>query len=151
VKLILLLIMPISLMAQEPKYSFKHLDCNIRYSKSDDFMNKLAHKKLSDKAFVVKDYVDGDRMNVGDLYFHLEYLRDPSKLWKDCIVKVAIKKASGQKALPKDKSLYSRSVKRSLPRLTFDGNERCTRALKDAFIHIPYCQTMTVNEKVKGN
>jgi hypothetical protein len=152
VKLLLLLtLVSTTVFAQSPQYTFKHIDCNIRFTSTGDFLNTMARQKLADKSFIVKDFVDGDRMNVGDLYFTLEYVRDPKKLWKDCIVNVAIKKAKGQKALPKDKVLYSRSIKRALPRHTFNGNERCTRALKDAFIHIPYCQTMTVNEKVQGN
>lgn len=111
----------------------------------------MAHQKLKERSFNIKSFVDGDKMNVGDLYFHLEYIRDPKKLWKDCIVNVAVKKATGQRPLSKDRTLYRRSVKRSLPRHTFDGNERCTRALKDAFINIPYCVPMSVEEKVQGN
>ena len=56
-----------------------------------------------------------------------------------------------KKAFPKDKTLYERSVRRALPRHTFSGNERCKRALKDTFVHIPKCIPMTINEKIKGN
>lgn len=139
-----------SAFAQQ-EYVFKHLDCKVRFSKTDDFLNELAHEKLSDKGYKTHDFVNTDKMNVGDLYFHLEYSRAGMKLWKDCIVNVAIKKAKNQKVFSKDKVLFKKSVKRSLPRHTFSGNERCKRALKDAFVHIPYCQRMTVNEKVQGN
>ena len=148
--LIFFLLFSTSLFAQQ-QFSFKHLDCNVRFNKSSDFLNERTNKSLKDKGFVPKGYVDGNKMNSGDLYFSLEYFRDPKKLWKDCIVTIAVKKAKGQIAKKKDKTLFERSIKRSLPRHTFDGDERCKRALKDAFIHIPYCQTMTVNEKVQGN
>tara|TARA_Y100000590_G_scaffold263893_1_gene296386 strand:- start:243854 stop:244309 length:456 start_codon:yes stop_codon:yes gene_type:complete len=132
-------------------FSFKHLDCKIRLNKTKEFLNKEAHKKLKDKGFRPMPFVESNKMNVGDLYFELEVFKDPKKLWKDCIVTAAVKKAKNQRASSNDKELYKKAVKRALPRHTFDGNERCKRALKDVFIHIPYCQTMTVDEKVQGN
>lgn len=148
--LICFLIFSSPLFAQE-EFLFKHLDCKVRYNTTSDFLSQLANKKLVDKNYTPQPFVDGNKMNVGDLYFQLEYKRDPRKLWRDCIVKISIKKATNQKAMSKDKTLFSRSVTRSLPRHTFSGDERCKRGLSDAFVNIPPCQKMTVNEKVKGN
>ncbi len=132
-------------------FELKHIDCKVRYNKTDDFLNRQAHDILKDKGYKVQSFVNGNKMNVGDLYFKLDYQRDPAKMWKDCVVKVALKKAINQKEYSKDKTLYQRSVRRALPRHTFGGNERCKRGLKDAFVHIPKCIGMTVNEKVQGN
>ncbi len=137
--------------AYSQAFSFKHIDCKIRFNKTDKLLNEQAHQRLKDKGFKTMPFVDQNKMNVGDLYFELEVFKDPKKLWKDCIVTAAVKKAKSQRPNSKDKNLYKKSVKRALPRHTFDGNERCKRALKDTFIHIPYCQTMTVDEKVQGN
>lgn len=150
-KIFLCFFMILSTARAADYYTMKHLDCNIRYKKTDSFLSRLAMDELADKNFNVQDFVNGDKMNVGDLYFKLDFRRDPEKMWKDCIVKVAVKKASAQKAFPKDKTLYERSVRRALPRHTFSGNERCKRALKDTFVHIPKCIPMTINEKIKGN
>ncbi|MFT6069080.1 MAG: hypothetical protein ACJAT2_003803 [Bacteriovoracaceae bacterium] len=132
-------------------YEMKHIDCRVRFNKSDDFLNRQAHEILADKGYKVQSFVNGNKMNVGDLYFKLDYKRDPSKMWKDCVVKVALKKAINQKEYSKDKTLYQKSVRRALPRHTFGGNERCKRGLKDAFVHIPKCVGMSVDEKVQGN
>lgn len=132
-------------------FEMKHIDCKIRYNKIDDFLSRKAYGLLLDKGYKVQSFVNGNKMNVGDIYFKLDYLRDPAKMWKDCVIKVAIKKAINQKEYSRDKTLFEKSIRRSLPRHTFSGNERCTRGLKDAFVHIPKCVPMTVIEKVKGN
>lgn len=141
----------LTLITSLQAFEMKHLDCKIRYNKADDFLNRQAHGLLSDKGYRVHSFVNGNKMNVGDLYFKLDYLRDPEKMWKDCVVKVSVKKATNQKAYSKDKTLYEKSIRRALPRHTFSGNERCKRGLKDAFVHIPRCVPMTINEKVQGN
>lgn len=137
--------------AHANQFVFKHLDCKVRFNKTENFMNKLAQKKLSEKGYITYSFNQNNRMNVGDLYFKLAFTRDPGKLWKDCIVTTELRKAKNQRVLSKDKILFSRTVRRSLPRHTFSGDERCTRGLKDTFINIPHCKRMTVSEKTQGH
>jgi hypothetical protein len=77
----------------------------------------------------------------GNLHLTAKKTRVKGKLWKDCLVKIEIRMAKTNRALSSDKVLFTKETKRSLPRHTFKGNERCTRAIKDAFVHIPYCDT----------
>jgi hypothetical protein len=60
-------------------------------------------------------------------------------LYSPCIVKLELKQAKGNTIRKSDKTLFQKEVERGFPRVTFKGNERCTRALKDAFVHIPKC------------
>jgi hypothetical protein len=148
---IILLLLLFSFSASAQSFSMRHLDCNIRFNETNDFLSRQATGLLAGKGFRAVEFVNGNKMNVGDLYFKLDYQRDPAKMWKDCVVKVSIRKASKQIELSKDRTLYEKSIRRALPRHTFAGNERCKRGLKDAFVHIPQCLRMTVDEKVKGN
>lgn len=150
-KKLLTILFLLSISLNLSAFEMKHLDCRIRFNKGNDFLIRQAHELLSDKGYQVHPFVNENKMNVGDLYFSLTYKRDPSKMWKDCVVKVSVKKAINQRAYSKDKTLYEKSVRRALPRHTFSGNERCTRGLKDAFVHIPKCIRMTASEKVQGN
>ena len=127
-------------------FTFDHSDCVLRYKtyedSKDDYKEELSKKALGllkERKYDLKKMLDNKRLLAGELYFTLNIERPKEKLYTNCIVKVAIKKAKGAIPSDRDQTIYKKSVDRRVPRVTFDGNERCDFALRDAFIHIPTC------------
>jgi len=86
--------------------------------------------------------IENKRLLQNDLYLHISLSKSENKLYKDCNITMAIKQSKGNTPLESDKDLFKKSVNRSVPRVTFNGNERCRRAIKDAFVHIPVCKSI---------
>lgn len=137
--------------AQE--FTFEHSDCKIRTkSYQNDELDNLVEKakdKLVQRKFEIQSFIENERLLPNDLYFTLEVDRPKDHLFTSCIVKIAIKVAKGNKPTSADRSLYQKSIKRSVPRITFQGAERCRMALQDAFVHIPLCKSIGYNAEKK--
>lgn len=125
-------------------YSFDHRDCRLRTKSYDDDLRvdliKRAEKLLKTRKFDIQQMMDNKRVLPGELYFDLEVVKPREKLFTACVVVIQIRQSEGNFPLPSDKTLFRKSIKRSLPRHTLSGDERCRMALKDAFVHIPTCQ-----------
>ena len=74
------------------------------------------------------------------LYFHVTLSRK-GYLFQQCTAHVQLKRAKNYRVSKKDEPLYQGTSTRQFPRITLQGNERCVRAIQDAFVHIPSCQT----------
>lgn len=137
--------------AQE--FTFEHSDCKIRTKtyQNDEFNNLIekAKDKLVQRNFVLQTFIENERLLPNDLYFSLEVDRPKDHIFTSCIVKIAIKVAKGNKPTGADRTLYQKSIKRSVPRITLKGSERCRMALQDAFVHIPLCKSIGYNAEKK--
>ncbi len=60
-------------------------------------------------------------------------------LYKICQFSFSLQKAKSTVPTSKDPLLVQKETQRSVPRVTFDGDERCQRAISDAFVHLPRC------------
>ena len=121
-------------------YDFEHPDCKIRFIKGkNEILNKVANEVLKKHSFVPQDLVDNRIMIPGDLYF-LYTVDYGDKMYKSCTINSLIKVAKARTAQADDRILYKKEIKRTLPRITFKGIERCKKALRETFIHIPSCK-----------
>lgn len=130
----------LTVSAQE--FSFKHPTCKAYYVESPDHFqkfSKLALEKMKERKFDLTILKKNIRLSKGDLYFSILESRPSKGLYKDCTVDVSLRESKGNHMGKKDKALYGKIVKRKYPRVTRKGKERCLRALKDAFVHIPTC------------
>jgi hypothetical protein len=128
----------------ETYYSFKHENCVASVktlSKEASFLKSTLESKLKERNFKVR-YIDKERIiRKRDLYIMIKHNRIDGKSYKDCEVEIKLKQAKNDYRMSSsDKILNQKKVKRSFPRITFKGNERCKRALKDTFTDIPFCK-----------
>ena len=125
-----------------PSFSFPHPYCKVKHlpTQQGEFLystlNEMSKKRRL-KLIRMKDKRD---IYKGEMYFRFKIARIKKKLYDHCQVDLELVLASEDRyTSSRDQILYSKKSKRSLPRITLKGNERCHRALKDAFIHIPTC------------
>ncbi len=130
--------MKMTIYAQE--FTFQHSDCRIRMKAAQSPRLKQAKELLEKKDFKVLELIEGKRTFPDELYFKLQIDRPKEKLYSACIVTIKILKAKGNIPKESDMVIFKKSIKRTVPRITFKGEERCRMALDDAFIHIPYCR-----------
>lgn len=133
-----------ALYAQE--YTFEHSDCKIRTKAHSDKelqnLMEIAKDRLEQKRFILQPLIENQRLLPNDLYFELKIDRPKEKLYTACVVSIAVKVAKRNTPQDSDKTLYKKSIKRTVPRITLSGSERCRMALQDAFIHIPICKSI---------
>ncbi len=125
-------------------FTFEHRDCQIRVKEegSDKEMThllSLAKNLLEQRNYNVLPFMDNKRVLPGELYFTLKVTRSKESIYKPCFVSFDVKLSTGNLPKEADKKLFSKEIKRSLPRITFSGSERCRMALEDSFIHVPTC------------
>jgi len=138
----LYILTPLAFSAGE--FEFEHSDCTIRYVplQSSEKLNSKAQNLLKEHDYKVKPLIDGKRLLVGEMYFTLEKELPKKKLYSACVITVKIKKAKGNQPRMSDKVHFAKTIKRTVPRITFKGSERCNFAIKEAFIHIPSCKVI---------
>ena len=125
---------------REKHFHFKHSTCYIRVNLKEHPYKETLREQLKKKKLRPKEFVEDGRLFAGDLYLDLNIKKLKGKLFKDCQVKLKLKKAQNNRPNSKDPDLFSKTIVRAFPRLTFGGSERCSRAIKDAFVHVPVCQ-----------
>ncbi len=127
--------------------SFSHPTC--KYSFIDNQLNAkettYLKTKLQERGYIFdRQLITKDNPKFQSETLYIETGRILSgKLYKECLVELNIKQASGQYISKKDESVYKRSSLRKFPRQTFKGNERCFMALTDLTFSINYCKTGT--------
>lgn len=124
-----------------PTYTYEHPTCNVSLHnnfENDDF-KELALSLLKTRSYNVKFLKKRNVILSGDLHLLISKNKLKGKFWKDCVVEAKLLFSKESRASLKDDVLFKKKVKRQYPRVTLSGNERCERALKDAFIHIPHC------------
>ena len=121
-------------------YDFEHPDCKVRLVPGgDSYVDQVAREVLIKKKFVPQELIKGKAFIPGDTYYTYEKILT-GKLFKTCTIRSYLKRASSRLPSKKDRLFYSKEVKRSLPRITLGGKERCRKALQETFIHIPRCK-----------
>ena len=131
-----------SIYAKDPVFSFRHPDCKIKalVEKEQKFLFSTLQEMAKKRGFKILKMKNKRDIYKGEMYFKLNFIRVNKKLYNHCQVNLKIKLAKEDRYISsRDEVLYDQKNTRSLPRITFKGDERCTRALKDAFIHIPTC------------
>ncbi len=118
-------------------FSFTHPTCLVRFDNSQEFANKIS-VNLKDKGFKLQDYIEGEKLNPEDMYLSLTIKRE-GWFFKDCELDLKIMEAKSSKRLSTDRTLLESKTVRAYPRVTFSGDERCTRGIDDLFIDIPKC------------
>lgn len=142
-RLFILALFLFSFSGHAQSFIFEHANCYVKIQKQKEDNKKLEEllkKLLTNKGYKVSYLIENKKLLPKDLYMEMEITTPSGKLFKDCIVKVSLKVAKNRRISNGDKILFEREGKRQLPRVTFSGGERCRRALKDNFIHIPYCK-----------
>lgn len=123
-------------------FDFEHPDCKIRFQKGEDHsLNKAAVEKLRARNFIPEQMHENRVLLPGDIYYTYEK-RLEGKLYKACIIRSYIRKAKSRLPQESDRILFKKEIKRSLPRVTFKGSERCLKAIQETFIHIPRCKAI---------
>jgi hypothetical protein len=123
-------------------YDFEHADCKIGFVKSaEEYLNVAAKATLKSRSFIPQDLIENRILLPGGLYYIYEVLHGDS-FFKSCTVRSFIKVASSRVPLDDDKVIFKKEIKRTLPRITFKGSERCNKAIKETFIHIPNCKAV---------
>lgn len=121
-------------------FDFEHADCKIRFKKGEEsHLNKAAVAQLRKRQYIPEEMHDNRVLLPGDLYYYFEK-RLEGGLYKRCIIRSYIKKAKSRLPQKNDPVIFKKEIKRSLPRVTFSGKERCLKAIKETFIHIPRCK-----------
>ncbi|MDC1175630.1 hypothetical protein OAT67_09540 [Bacteriovoracaceae bacterium] len=135
-----------SFQLQAQSFTFDHENCQIRlkdFSKKQKYLKEVLEKQLKKRNFKTLEMKDNKRVLPNELYAKINVIKLPSNLlYHPCLVELEIKVAQTRTPTESDDTLFERSVKRMFPRVTFEGEERCKRALEDAFVHIPYCKKL---------
>lgn len=127
------------------EYIKKHFSCKIALLKTNEKnypnLYPTLLESLEEKGYKVFK-VENSTSFIGprNLYLSLEKELLGRGIYPDCYVKMKIKEAKNTKSSNEDEYYFNRSTKRKFPRITLNGKYRCRKALKDLFIHIPYCR-----------
>lgn len=157
------------LKREKESFYTNHPTCQVRVQNLKnipEFLTKEYFRLMSDKNWKATPLTKRGKLLEGDTYFvldrkildkrpiyktktvngKLQRYQDgvASLLYKDCEIRIEIRRAKLNRISSTDKVFFKGFGKRSEPRVTFEGNERCVRALKESFMHIPHC-------KVQGN
>ncbi len=135
-------------LAQE--FVVEHADCKIRMkdqsvvdSEEEEEINELQDlitEELEKRNFSINPFIENKRVLDGELYFEWERDFTQESIYHSCVIKIAVKQAKGQTPLESDPTLYTKTIRRRVPRITLRGMERCKLAMKECFIHIPTCK-----------
>lgn len=125
-----------------PAFSFNHPDCNVKVLLKEDalFLKDTVQEMCRRRRLNMSVMKNPKDIYKGEMYLKVDFIRIDKKLYDHCQVDVKLLLAKEDRyTSSRDTILYDQKSTRSLPRITLKGNERCHRALKDAFIHIPTC------------
>lgn len=120
-------------------FSFRHPDCQTRVPVKDHFLQELFLETLKERGYAPRPITPSDPLRPGEIYMSYQQTHPEGIIFKSCLVQLSLKRAKVKDGSKEDEVLYEHQVLRELPRVTFKGKERCRRALKDSFVHIPYC------------
>ncbi|PIP89705.1 MAG: hypothetical protein COW01_04775 [Bdellovibrionales bacterium CG12_big_fil_rev_8_21_14_0_65_38_15] len=120
-------------------FSFDHPTCLLRFDEKQEFSTKLK-ENLIKKGFKLHGYIEEKKLNPEDLYMTLSISRE-GLFFKDCKLTIKINEATSSKILSTDKTLLQTVTTRAYPRVTFNGDERCTRGIDDLFVDLPSCKS----------
>lgn len=132
-----------SIARAQNDFSFNHPNCKVKAFLPDNarFLNSTLKQMTEKRKMILTIMKSKKDIYKGEMYFQVNFARIKQKIYDKCLVDIKLYLSKEDRYTSKsDILLYERKSTRSLPRITLKGNERCTRALKDAFIHIPTCR-----------
>lgn len=136
--------------AQGPQYfTFAHSNCraviefesNHFNERDQEIMKQEIMKNAQKKNFEVLGEITGLSGQTAQLTFKAKMYRS-GFIYKNCHIELELHGPNPQAQITggsRSIKLYEADINRQFPRVTFKGNERCTRAIADAFVHIPTC------------
>jgi hypothetical protein len=125
-------------------YKLNHDSCRIKVwnnfkSKEDLKYKELVFKLLKERDYKATILKENKKIIAGDFHLNFTWNRSGEKLFKNCSAKVIMKRSNVDRALEDDDIQFEQNAKRSFPRHTPKGVERCERAIKDVFNLLPHC------------
>lgn len=134
-------------MAQAKKkiyYKLSHDSCRMRVVNNLKSDEDLEYKELIFKLFKERNYKaamlkENKKLIAGDFHSTFTWQRTGEKLFKNCSAKLVVKRSKVDRALSDDDIQFEENAKRSFPRHTPSGKERCRRAIQDVFNLLPHC------------
>lgn len=142
-RILAVLIIPFFCFGNEIKkryFYLKHPSCEIRLKRKNFKLKWYWETQLRKNNYKIKYISKDGRLSPGDLYL-LTSVRKGSEGFKSCKMGFDLKEAKRSRPRLGDKILYQNIIKRKFPRVTFEGEERCRRAINDLMVHLPYCLT----------
>ncbi|WP_372652993.1 hypothetical protein [Halobacteriovorax sp.] len=141
---LLLLAQNIAAKSDHIYYKREHDTCRLKlwdtFSSSEDLKYKdVLIEYLQEKNYSVTMLEENKRIITGDYHLNFSWLRSGTKMFKDCSVEVKMYQSKVNLARKSDDLIFENSKKRSFPRHTPSGVERCKRAIKDVTRALPHC------------
>ena len=131
-----------NLVAQD--FVTKHPNCKVGlYQKEKEAFPRIAEQleeQLKEKGYTLFEMHPKKRVFPGEMYAHFEKEMLGDGWFPDRYVKLTIQEAEKDLPMKSDPIFFQRSTKRKFPRIFWSGSYRCKLALKDIFIHVPYCR-----------
>ncbi|MFZ8932522.1 MAG: hypothetical protein ACO20H_03490 [Bacteriovoracaceae bacterium] len=140
--LIIFILTSFTCLAQD--FVTKHPNCRVGiYKEEKESFPKTAEQleeQLKAKGYTLFDMHKNKKLFPGELYAHFETEMLGEGWFPDCYVKLTILEAEKDEPRKSDPTFFKKSIKRKFPRIFWSGSYRCKLALKDIFIHVPYCR-----------
>jgi hypothetical protein len=108
-------------------------------SEEDLKYKELVFKLLKERNYKATMLKENKKIIAGDFHSEFTWKRTGEKLFKDCSAKLIVKRSKVDRAMSDDDIQFEENAKRSFPRHTPKGNERCRRAIQDVFNLLPHC------------
>ena len=133
-----------SAFAKKNSFYLEYPNCRVRIPKAGKDLKpsyfEVLKEKLKYRKFTFKKMPENSRIGVEELYLKLEKKMVGKGLIKSCQMKLTFFVTKSDYARPSiDKKVFTKSIKRQFPRHSLEGHERCEKAIKDLFIHVPPC------------
>lgn len=114
--------------------------CQIKVQQENDRLFALFLELLEEKGYRPSLISTDNPLYEGEMIASFEKEHLPGKIFKDCQIRVFIRRHQQNTGVTDPENLIvDHTSVRSLPRITFRGHERCTRGMRDAFVHVPPC------------
>jgi hypothetical protein len=140
-KLILFLfcLFPMQSQATE-EFVLNDVNCQVKINTVHDRLFDLFQELLKQKGYEPIVLTAGQSINRGELTARFEKKHLDGKWYKDCQINLKLMRLTSHQSEHEAEMVVDHTTVRSLPRITFKGHERCSRGLRDAFIHLPPCK-----------
>lgn len=129
----------LSLVAFAQDFSIKDVNCQVKINPMNDRLFDDFQSQLKEKGYEPVVMTEGQTINRGELTARFEKVHLDGKLYKDCQITLKVLRLTSHQSEFEADVIVDHTTTRTLPRITFKGHERCSRGLRDAFLHLPAC------------
>jgi hypothetical protein len=117
--------------------------CTVRYHSNNDRLQPAFLKYLEQKNYRPKVITPESPAYDGELMAGFDKEHLSGKVFRDCKIELKLWRHGEKGSDGLSRMILNHRTVRQLPRITFKGHERCSRGLRDAFLHLPPCSTRT--------